>query len=183
MGASAPKLASEVLGWQYEEDREADSHPLRLRNGLYLAEWLHLSAHSWGGLCCLNVSDQAQTSQVPINLVLGTSETNSCMTRYEKAWQRLFKDERQIHNLTGILSVVRNPSDDSTTSKTTVFYDAGIQNEFQYTWRSVDIAQAEEGDFLLKLAEKHKFLAYSISYKVRFDEPSIILGTMEGFEL
>lgn len=45
-------------------------------------KWLHLCAFSWGGLIGLGTEDQGATSQVPENLVLGTSETNSLMMRY-----------------------------------------------------------------------------------------------------
>jgi hypothetical protein len=45
-------------------------------------QWLHLSAFSFGGYLGPENQDQIATSQIPENLVFGTSETNSMMTRY-----------------------------------------------------------------------------------------------------
>jgi len=53
------------------------------------AEWLHRCAYSWGGL----QGENPDTSQVPENLIFGTGECNSVMTRYEKAWQELIRRE------------------------------------------------------------------------------------------
>ncbi len=45
-------------------------------------QWLHLAARSWGGLLSLEEREpQFVSSDIPHNLVLGTSETNSLMTR------------------------------------------------------------------------------------------------------
>jgi hypothetical protein len=49
------------------------------------AEWLHRCAYSWGGL----EGNSYKSSQVPQNLIFGTGECNSIMTRYEKAFQAL----------------------------------------------------------------------------------------------
>ncbi len=43
-------------------------------------QWLHLRAYSWGGHLDI-LKYQGLTSQIPLNLVLGTSETNSVMLR------------------------------------------------------------------------------------------------------
>ncbi|KAM7219209.1 hypothetical protein V8F06_005378 [Rhypophila decipiens] len=57
------------------------------------AEWLHRCAYSWGGL-----DDDPNSSQVPGNLIFGTGECNSVMTRYEKAWQELVRREGDRHD-------------------------------------------------------------------------------------
>jgi hypothetical protein len=46
-----------------------------------ILQWLHKSAFSWGGLQDSG-ADVWDTSQVPENLLFGTSETNSVMIRY-----------------------------------------------------------------------------------------------------
>ncbi|KAF5645159.1 hypothetical protein F52700_2359 [Fusarium sp. NRRL 52700] len=53
----------------------------RMRSGVYPAEWLHLSAFSWGGVASVDDEDGYITSQNLENLVFGTSEWNSAMTR------------------------------------------------------------------------------------------------------
>jgi hypothetical protein len=45
-------------------------------------QWLHISAFSYGGFLDESSENQTATSQMPENLVFGTSETNSLMTRY-----------------------------------------------------------------------------------------------------
>ncbi|KAF4337444.1 hypothetical protein FBEOM_8673 [Fusarium beomiforme] len=67
----------------------------KLATGFSVAEWLHLSAYSWGGL---EESGEylSSSSQTPENLVFGTSETNSLMTRYEVAWQKLLLEEQDM---------------------------------------------------------------------------------------
>ncbi|RBA19845.1 hypothetical protein FPRO05_09145 [Fusarium proliferatum] len=50
-----------------------------------VAEWLHRSAFSYGGL----IKGVPNSSQVPNNLVLGTPDTNTVMMRYEAFVKRL----------------------------------------------------------------------------------------------
>ncbi|KAF5534340.1 hypothetical protein FMEXI_11335 [Fusarium mexicanum] len=80
MGSSANEIAV-ILGWK-------DTGSIVPRSGkwpspgVWPAEWLHRAAFSWGGL-----TGDYRTSQVPENLIFGTSECNSLMTRYEKYFQ------------------------------------------------------------------------------------------------
>nr|XP_036586389.1 uncharacterized protein CTRU02_03774 [Colletotrichum truncatum]KAF6796796.1 hypothetical protein CTRU02_03774 [Colletotrichum truncatum] len=53
----------------------------RLASGFYSSEWLHLSAFSWGGFLPAGAKSGFSTSQNLENLIFGTSETNSLMTR------------------------------------------------------------------------------------------------------
>jgi hypothetical protein len=62
------------------------------------AEWLHRCAYSWGGISDLK---QPATPQVPQNLIFGTGECNSVMTRYEKAYQALVCREGDRYNPKG----------------------------------------------------------------------------------
>ncbi|KAE8422926.1 hypothetical protein BDV36DRAFT_290741 [Aspergillus pseudocaelatus] len=57
--------------------------------GTSATAWLHRSAYSWGGLGGQNPG----TSQIFRNLVFGTSECNSIMTRYEEAFKALIERE------------------------------------------------------------------------------------------
>lgn len=59
---------------------------------------MHLSAYSWGGIEQGTDAAAQKSSQIKENLVFGTSEANSCMTRYEKAWQQLFKDGKLLRD-------------------------------------------------------------------------------------
>ncbi|KAI5460676.1 hypothetical protein BGZ63DRAFT_425164 [Mariannaea sp. PMI_226] len=98
-GTSAAEVASELLGWKHkasvESGEEASRDKFRLQTGFNIAEWLHLRAFSWGSHA-LTDDYKPETNQSPLNIVLGTSEANSVMCRYEKAWQNLFIIE---HNL------------------------------------------------------------------------------------
>ena len=115
--------------------------------GCYPAEWLHRSAFSWGN------GEYFLYPQATYNLVFGSSEANSLMTRYEKAWQRLFVNEwdlakelqldRSLPNfqhLKGVLTT-RNTPDDT---------------EILTTLRSVDPGPLRVKDVLLVKGEtKH----------------------------
>lgn len=87
-------------------------------------QWLHLSAFSFGGFLPAGAKSGFSTSQNLENLIFGTSETNSLMTRYphiinlanmglslvnasadtfamyryEMAWQNLYREEQEIEN-------------------------------------------------------------------------------------
>ncbi|KNA98455.1 hypothetical protein FOXG_18410 [Fusarium oxysporum f. sp. lycopersici 4287] len=84
-GVSATEIGN-AMGWGSK----------RLRSGVFPAEWLHLSAFSWGGIAGDEDPEGFTTSQNFENLVFGTSETNSLMTRYETAWQRFFLAEKEL---------------------------------------------------------------------------------------
>ncbi|TVY62092.1 hypothetical protein Focb16_v013077 [Fusarium oxysporum f. sp. cubense] len=99
MGNVSATEIGRAMGWSSD----------RLSSGVYPAEWLHLSAFSWGGVANAAEKDGFITSQNFENLVFGTSETNSVMTRYEMAWQRLFRAESELagneQDITGTLSI------------------------------------------------------------------------------
>ncbi|UKZ64215.1 uncharacterized protein TrAtP1_005436 [Trichoderma atroviride] len=132
MASSAPDTARKLLDWQWIDPksriigrvrttkRQTDYHPNEMFNGLYIAEWLHLSAYSWGGLADVQPDatvGKEGSSQIHPNFVLGTSETNSAMTRWEKAWQDLIEHEGELLNAAGEngkayggqLTIVRHP--------------------------------------------------------------------------
>ncbi|KAE8168406.1 hypothetical protein BDV40DRAFT_250904 [Aspergillus tamarii] len=83
MGESATEIAKK-FGWQ--EDKQSDDWPVPRT----LSEWLHRIAFSWGGL---GAAGDGQTAQSRANLIFGSFECNSLMTRYERAWQRLVEKE------------------------------------------------------------------------------------------
>ncbi|KAK1754240.1 hypothetical protein QBC47DRAFT_415082 [Echria macrotheca] len=118
-GHSASDVASDILKWtNYRPPGAATAlNTNQMINWLYMAEWLHLSAFSWGGLLdddLLNNPTKKDrpvyaTSQIPENLVLGTSETNSLMTRYETAWQNFFLAECEFNpKVAGKLNITCN---------------------------------------------------------------------------
>ncbi|KAK4185851.1 hypothetical protein QBC35DRAFT_502815 [Podospora australis] len=86
-GVSASAIASS-LGWEEQ----------RLSSGFSASEWLHLAAFSWGGFEPTGAKSGFSTSQNLENLIFGTSETNSLMTRYEMAWQDFYRKEQQLHD-------------------------------------------------------------------------------------
>lgn len=126
------------------------------------------------------------TSQRKDNLVLGTSETNSLMTRYERAWQTLLLYERNLQKkydasskkIAGNLKVERNPPDVS------ILYDwadpKDIEDlkqplEFTYRWRSEKLREMEIGSNLTSLAGFHKYLAFVIKYDISIDRSFILM--------
>ncbi|KAK4194827.1 hypothetical protein QBC40DRAFT_311178 [Triangularia verruculosa] len=75
----------------------------RLASGFFSSEWLHLAAFSWGGFELAGAKSGFSTSQNLENLVFGTSETNSLMTRYEMAWQDFYRTEKKLYDkMTGV---------------------------------------------------------------------------------
>ncbi|KAI4193575.1 MAG: hypothetical protein LQ350_008251 [Teloschistes chrysophthalmus] len=86
--------------------------------------WLHRAAFSWGNEGGIHLAS------VNTNFVFGSGEANGLMTRFEKAWQGLFKKERslqkfrvdqtktaatpyKLQKLTGILTTDNTPQDSS----------------------------------------------------------------------
>ncbi|KAF5612438.1 uncharacterized protein FSUBG_1515 [Fusarium subglutinans] len=179
MGMSASQCAHDNLGWaKLQTSKEDKSKGMMLRNGLYMAEWLHLSAFSWGGLLEPPVygkinPQQHDSSDIPENLVLGTSETNSQMTRFEKAWQALIKDEtllRKDNTYSAVLEIVRNP-----TSEKDILQDGKAA---KYTRHSVSLGDSHD-----RLAKDFKFIAYSVEYSLDFPSGCRLLGKKEDTRL
>ncbi|KAF5024858.1 hypothetical protein F66182_3097 [Fusarium sp. NRRL 66182] len=196
LGMSASQVAVENLRWAQlieEVEGEGPFTSLVLYNGLYMAEWLHMSAFSWGGLLNLlddNKEDQHSTSDIPENLVLGTSETNSQMTRFEKAWQDLVRDEAllQKSGFSGTLHVVRNPTELDPVQKRVGCHVKSevIQSPSgffsQARWGYKDGFLPEDSP-LLQLSAIFPSLAYSISYSIEFDDRCEILNLDKGQSL
>ncbi|KAK6519148.1 hypothetical protein TWF281_003837 [Arthrobotrys megalospora] len=147
--------------------------------GFSASQWLHLCAYSWGGLLDdeqinYNSQEGLRSSQAPENLILGTSEANSCMTRYESSWQSLFSDEAHlaetrkgggIVNIRGFLNVQRNPQgiqiskDDHAPGKT-----------LEYLWQFADLFP-DEDDLARRYAAQTKLLAYTVLYEPSMTAP------------
>ncbi|KAL2673645.1 hypothetical protein Neosp_012088 [[Neocosmospora] mangrovei] len=70
------------------------------------AEWLHLSGFAYGGFMMTGHESGWSTSQNPHNLVFGTSETNSFMTRYEATWQSFILYEYELQKMANIVQLV-----------------------------------------------------------------------------
>ncbi|KPM44467.1 hypothetical protein AK830_g2095 [Neonectria ditissima] len=86
-GIGAPALAAS-FGWSKN-----------VYSSLTNAEWLHLVGFAYGGFLEAGAKNSWETSQIPYNLVFGTSETNSLMTRYETAWQEFMTRESKLRAL------------------------------------------------------------------------------------
>ena len=114
--------------------------------------------------------------------MLGTSETNSCMTRYERAWQTLLLYEQNLQNkyqasskkITGILKVERNPPDVSILYDWADPKDFMVPLEYTYGWRSGKLKEMPIGSSLTNLARFHKYLAFVIKYDLSIDESFIL---------
>ncbi|CEF76480.1 hypothetical protein FGSG_08201 [Fusarium graminearum PH-1] len=161
MGMPANETAQYALGWEpLDKASEYLGYEHRMSSGFFMAEWLHLCAFSWGGLSTRsNKARVYRSSDIPGNLVLGTSETNSVMTRFEKAWQTLVLDSPDLDSKASCpkLMVTRNSS-----NKMVV---RDVKNDFtgNYSRTESEISQAEKG-----IATAYHFLAYTISYSLNF---------------
>ncbi|KAF3190797.1 hypothetical protein TWF225_001769 [Orbilia oligospora] len=171
MGLSASGLAERVFKWTPPDHTKTGCKRRQPSNGLYMAEWLHLCAYSWGGLNPDGDQNNLGSSQTADNLVFGSSEANSCMTRYESAWQSLFTDEanligkmngssKDVVNIKGRLEVQRNPQGKKRN------HDK-IDEDFQYSWEEVELPG--DDSHLAKFAARAKLLAYTIDYKPQID--------------
>ncbi|KAK6506318.1 hypothetical protein TWF506_011236 [Arthrobotrys conoides] len=87
-GISATDVAN-CLGWS-----DMRSTPLRGwdKERFSKAEWLHRCGYAYGGL----TDDDEKSSQVKENLIFGSSETNSIMTRYEDIYRNAILRERTL---------------------------------------------------------------------------------------
>ena len=128
------------------------------------AEWLHRCAYSWGGL-----TEDPFSSQVVENLIFGTGESNSVMTRYEKAWQALVCREgdrlkRSIGNAGGgMLHVNTN------------------RGEYPIRFGSVaDIRQPLKSKDTKE--ELPHWLCYALDYKLLQNNPVVPLGNQRLFK-
>ncbi|KAF3935344.1 hypothetical protein ABW19_dt0208756 [Dactylella cylindrospora] len=88
-GISASDVAR-VLGWDAMRTTPINNWD---KERFAMAEWLHRCGYAFGGL-----SDAASpgSSQTPQNLIFGTSETNSIMTRYEDVYRNAILRERNL---------------------------------------------------------------------------------------
>ncbi|KAG8529620.1 uncharacterized protein KY384_005100 [Bacidia gigantensis] len=103
---SAPKLAKEVFKWD----------PAKRMGAPHIAEWLRLSAFAYGGVVSEEETEAWNSSQIQLNMVFGSSETNSVMLRVEKAWQEFYKFEHELRAL------YRAADKDASFSPVTDFY-------------------------------------------------------------
>ncbi|KAF5555560.1 hypothetical protein FMEXI_1462 [Fusarium mexicanum] len=198
MGFSASYFAEEVLKWSW---RLHTKNERQMSNGLYIAEWLHLSAYSWGGIKPGTDASAQKSSQTKENLVFGTSEANSCMTRYEKAWQQLFKDEKILRDSleddqaeqakTSMLRVEIDKYGTGEDKRTYLqgelsvvcntkhgpyLFDEYDEETDRYAWKERD--PIEEDSTLAKLAAEFPFIAYNIRYEIRLMGQSKILAPL-----
>jgi hypothetical protein len=125
------------------------------------AEWLHRSAFSWGGLR----ERKPHISQVPQNMIFGTGECNSVMTRYEKAWQRMVEKEARNKNKGTLTANIDR-------DKHRV--DFGITYE--------DTAHEERSLAVLKMTAEQKkkmphWMCHALEYNLSMDAPVGALNT------
>ncbi|KAK6329937.1 hypothetical protein TWF718_003364 [Orbilia javanica] len=159
---------------------DAENETLKMKNGLYTAEWLHLSAFSWGGLCA---NGSHMTSQVPGNLIFGTSEANTVMTRYEKSWQDLFVAENQIREKMAKTDegakgwlIIERDDPNLTILQENLDNDSGENQPCSapggHIFRKI---QLKDKQFLHDLTKKYPWLCFGLRYTVRMSGYSWIL--------
>ncbi|KAF4997457.1 hypothetical protein FGRMN_3821 [Fusarium graminum] len=181
MGMPANRLANECFKWNPVGKPNGSGHEHRMSNGLYMAEWLHLCAFSWGGLLPLPQTSGKHciypSSDIPENLILGTSETNSVMTRFEKAWQALVKDETDMVNgsFAAKLVATRNPTQDNGMQEVT----RDAKHHTGHYYREVSAITNEERT----LTEAFHFITYKVAYSIQFPKGCRLLKMKNGASL
>lgn len=135
------------------------------------AEWLHRCAYSWGGL-----TDEPRSSQAPKNLIFGTGECNSIMTRYEKAWQALVCREGERYKPN------RNDSQQQNQAKNGGGTLAANINREKYSTRFGfdSIKQPLTSDE--QLAQLPHWLCYALNYELMQKEPVGPLNNQKNFK-
>ncbi|ENH62264.1 hypothetical protein FOC1_g10015232 [Fusarium oxysporum f. sp. cubense race 1] len=137
------------------------------------------------------------TSQNIENLVFGTSETNSLMTRYETAWQKFFLAERDLNgtdeDITGTLNILCNDfpkpilwDTENTSNSFGTFVieftdkdlefmkEEGFHSKPYIKSRKDTLILEEDKKQMLVLARDFPFIVYSIQYELPADFQSRI---------
>ncbi|RBA15548.1 hypothetical protein FPRO05_12622 [Fusarium proliferatum] len=127
MGISAPELARDYLGWGSQNKDTSKSGQDK-----HTAEWLHISAFSFGGLT--DGSKAWETSQIQPNMMFGTWEMNSWMLRYEAAFQRLFKLERDFRKQAEVVGQLRFKSFEPPEQNEKSWFDNCDWIHFEIQW-------------------------------------------------
>ncbi|RFN47652.1 hypothetical protein FIE12Z_8109 [Fusarium flagelliforme] len=177
MGMSANVAAEKAFGWEIlDQAKMVLGHEHRISSGMFMAEWLHLCAFSWGGLTTSSKSTKLvyRSSDIPENLIIGTSETNSVMTRFEKAWQALVRDESDLwiggnSAFHAKLVVARNRNSEN------VVWDTKDVNTHLYGREEAPMTQTERD-----IAELFHFVAYTVSYSIEFPNGCNLLAMGPG---
>ncbi|EKJ70234.1 hypothetical protein FPSE_09608 [Fusarium pseudograminearum CS3096] len=174
IGMHANDFADYALGWDpLDRAEELLKYKHRMSSGFFMAEWLHLCAFSWGGLTKIPQDGQLlyRSSDIPGNLVLGTSETNSVMTRHVALPT---KDSPDLNSPSSYpkLTVTRNIRNKH------VVRDVKDEITGRYSRTTSEMSIEEKG-----IATKYHFLAYTISYSISFPQGSKLLNMKAGTSL
>ncbi|KAI5804273.1 hypothetical protein EDC01DRAFT_760404 [Geopyxis carbonaria] len=177
MGISAPT-------WKGENNVEVDENGdvkvvgvnnvdkeviLKMGSGFYIAEWLHLVAHGFGGL--YGHEPDGKTGQIAENLMIGTSETNSMMVRYEQAWQLILHLERAIQ-------LAKNPNKAPktiapVTAKLSVYKNHDQQNNRLASYGIGNVHALEQNE--INLSTKVPCIVFATEHVFKLDDPSAVL--------
>ncbi|KPM37506.1 hypothetical protein AK830_g9050 [Neonectria ditissima] len=185
MGCSATLLAK-ALGWD-KHNAKAEEAGVWPHTSHMPAEWLHRCAFSWGGF-----DGGPTTSQVKKNLIFGTGECNSVMTRYEKAWQALVRKEGSRLKPRGAKSTHKDGKliDGGSGLKGSGWLYANIERNVHRPNFGIDVNHDWDEDLEpvpqpMTAADQYEqlphWLCYALDYRLKPDEAVVPLGNVTEF--
>ncbi|KAM5462048.1 hypothetical protein MferCBS49748_006796 [Microsporum ferrugineum] len=162
MSNTSPVEVACGLGWN-KDDKQL--------SGGSIAEWLHISAFAYGGL--MDMPKSTQTSQMKMNFVLGTAETNSVMLRYETAWKTFFLKEQELRDLMQLPGNGRKVNGQLTFVNN---IEQTIQNRQlsngEHVVRPIDF---DRNEWLNECFEKCPWMCFALHYTLSMDGLSRVL--------
>ncbi|RSL63203.1 hypothetical protein CEP54_005278 [Fusarium duplospermum] len=132
------------------------------------AEWLHLAGFAYGGFMMTGDTSGWSTSQNPHNLVFGTSETNSLMTRYESAWQTFLLYEYELQKMNNIIQLIDSKKRNAREMPKIVSADGQLLVR-------TNVPESDLDEKMHKAAEDYFFIAHTIEYTLLYEHVSHML--------
>ncbi|KAF3148957.1 hypothetical protein TWF594_000410 [Orbilia oligospora] len=144
------------------------------------AEWLHRVGYAYGGL----TDDDPTSSQKKHNLIFGSSETNSIMTRYEDVYRNAIIRERTlsqqlqlIYDKASMANPAAQPVNATLATKLT---DKGAKLRLEgksYIREKIAVPKAKltsEPKTWTDISKRHPWLCSGLAYDFELDKPSLM---------
>ncbi|KAK6524635.1 hypothetical protein TWF281_011537 [Arthrobotrys megalospora] len=173
-GISATDVAN-ALGWSAMRGTSIRGWE---KERFSMAEWLHRCGYAYGGLA----DNDPQSSQVKENLIFGSSETNSIMTRYEDVYRNAIIRERTlVEELKAIYTKAKLPNPDAQYVNgrlATALTDKGGKLFFKdnvYTRETIAVPKAKEvpgAKDWADIGKRYPWLSSELTYKFSLDKES-----------
>ncbi|KAF3283634.1 hypothetical protein TWF970_000812 [Orbilia oligospora] len=144
------------------------------------AEWLHRVGYAYGGL----TDDDPTTSQKKYNLIFGSSETNSIMTRYEDVYRNAIIRERTLSQQLQLIydkASMANPAAQFVNATlATKLTDKGAKLRLEgksYIREKIAVPKAKltsEPKAWTDISKRYPWLCSGLEYDFELDKPSLM---------